>query len=56
MSVIARCRRRPADAKVVVLSSYATPRVRAHCFKLGADAVFQKASEFEAFAAYLRGL
>lgn len=56
MSVIAQCRNRPADRKVVVLSSYATPRVRAHCFKLGADAVFQKASEFDAFANYLRSL
>ena len=56
MSVLARCRERRADAKVVVLSSYATARVREHCFKLGADAVFQKASEFGAFAHYLRSL
>jgi CheY-like chemotaxis protein len=56
MSVIARCRQRPAGSKVVVLSSYATPRVREHCLKLGADAVFQKASEFGAFASYLRTL
>ena len=56
MSVLARCQQRPADAKVVVLSSYATPRVREHCLRLGADAVFQKASEFGAFTDYLRSL
>ena len=56
MSVVAQCRSRQSAAKVVVLSSYATPRIRQHCLKLGADAVFQKASEFDAFADYVRAL
>ena len=55
MAVIAKCRgSRPEMAKIVVLSSYATPGVTAHCLKLGADAVFQKGAGFEAFSEYVR--
>lgn len=56
MGVISRCRQRPPGAKVVVLSDYATPGIRAHCFKLGADAVFQKAGETDAFIGLVREL
>ncbi|HSI54466.1 MAG: response regulator [Ramlibacter sp.] len=56
MGVISRCRARPSSAKVVVLSDYATPGIRKHCLKLGADAVFQKGTEFAAFAQFLREL
>jgi CheY-like chemotaxis protein len=48
MGIIARCK--AAGAKVVVLSSYATPGVRRHCMKLGADGVFEKASSAEFMA------
>jgi DNA-binding NarL/FixJ family response regulator len=43
MAVIARCRDRKAPgARIVVFSDYATPGIRQHCLRLGADAVFQK--------------
>ncbi len=43
LGVIARCSRtRGPGTAVVVFSSYATPGVRKHCLKLGADAVFEK--------------
>jgi CheY-like chemotaxis protein len=56
MGVISKCRNRPSGAKVVVLSDYATPGIRAHCFKLGADAVFQKAAETDAFIGLVKEL
>jgi len=48
MGVIAKCKETPGT-RVVVFSDYATPGIRQHCLKLGADAVFQKASEMQAF-------
>lgn len=54
MGVIAKCRNRHRGAKVLVLSDYATPGIRAHCLKLGADAVFQKAEDFGAFVDTLK--
>jgi DNA-binding NarL/FixJ family response regulator len=54
MGVLSSCRKRSASAKVVVLSDYATPGIRSHCLRLGADAVFQKGSEFAAFAEFVR--
>ena len=44
------------EAKVLVLSDYATPGVRQHCIKLGADAVFQKSQEMKAFMDYCAAL
>jgi DNA-binding NarL/FixJ family response regulator len=52
MGVIARCRAAAPDAKIVVFSDYATPGIRKHCLKLGADAVFQKGQDLAAFTAY----
>ena len=52
MGVVARCRARNPDGKVVVLSSYATPGVRKHCLALGADAVFDKV-DTAAFVSWL---
>lgn len=43
MSVLARCNAQPGRGKVVVFSGYASPAIRSHCIKLGADAVFDKA-------------
>lgn len=42
MNVIRRCKESPEGGAVVVFSSYATPGVRQHCLRLGADAVFDK--------------
>ena len=44
MSVLARCNAQPDTGKIVVFSGYASPAIRDHCLKLGADAVFDKAS------------
>lgn len=51
LGVIERCKAMAPGSTVVVFSSYATPGVRAHCLKLGADAVFEK-DETSAFMAY----
>jgi DNA-binding NarL/FixJ family response regulator len=48
LGVIPRCHRQ-AGGKVVVLSDYATPGIRKHCLRLGADAVFQKGEDRAAF-------
>ena len=56
MGVIPRARAASATAKVVVLSDYATPGVRQHCLKLGADAVFQKSQEMKSFMDYCAAL
>ncbi|MES2940315.1 MAG: response regulator [Pseudomonadota bacterium] len=52
LGAIARCHRTrgPATA-IIVFSSYATPGMRKHCLKLGADAVFEK-SDSAAFIDY----
>ena len=53
VGVIRRARALSPSARVVVFSSYATPRLREHCLRLGADAAFDK-SNAEAFAQWLR--
>lgn len=58
LGVLQACRERPADQKVVVLTNYATPDIRARCRQLGVDAVFDKSHEIEAlieFCLSLRG-
>jgi len=45
--VLEACRDRKPGQKVVVLSNYATPEMRRKCALLGADAVFDKATEVE---------
>jgi DNA-binding NarL/FixJ family response regulator len=49
MGVIPRAKLAPDAGKVVVLSDYATPGIRVHCLKLGADAAFQKSEDMQAF-------
>lgn len=51
MGVISKCKSSPRRGKIVVFSSYATPGVREHCLRLGADAVFDK-TDSSAFVAY----
>ncbi|HVZ43712.1 MAG TPA: response regulator [Ramlibacter sp.] len=55
MSVLSRCNAQPGRGRVVVFSGYASPAIREHCLKLGADAVFDKA-EPEALMAWCRDL
>lgn len=51
MGLIARAKSLPTAGAVVVFSSYASPGVRKHCLRLGADAVFDK-SEPSDFVRY----
>jgi DNA-binding NarL/FixJ family response regulator len=51
MGVISKCKSSPRPGKIVVFSSYATPGVRQHCLRLGADAVFDKTDSSQ-FVAY----
>lgn len=50
--VLAACRVRSATQKIVVLTNHASREVRRRCLDLGADAVFDKASELDALLAY----
>ena len=52
LGVLAACRERPPGQKLVVLSNYATPDIRARCASLGADAVFDKSNEIDALVDY----
>ncbi|MCS4511447.1 response regulator [Xylophilus ampelinus] len=46
------CATRMPHQKVVVLSGMATDEARARCLALGADGVFDKATEMDAFVAF----
>lgn len=48
LGVLQACRDRKADQKVVVLTNYATPDIRARCTQLGVDAVFDKSTDIDA--------
>ncbi|CAM3867128.1 response regulator [Paracidovorax anthurii] len=52
LGVLAACRNRAAQQKMVVLSNYATPDVRMRCAQLGVDAVFDKSNEIDALVEY----
>lgn len=52
IEVIRHAKQFAAGRKIVVFSSFASPGVRAHCLRLGADAVFDK-TETQAFIAWL---
>ena len=47
LRVLEACRHRNPAQKIVVLSNYATPEMRRKCVQLGADAVFDKATEID---------
>lgn len=49
LGVLAACRQRGDQQRVVVLSNYATSEMRNRCTELGADAVFDKSNELDAF-------
>jgi two-component system OmpR family response regulator len=50
--VVKSCSNRALRQKVIVLTNYATPPIRQRCLALGADAVFDKATEIEEFTKY----
>lgn len=47
MRVLESFKSRPPSQKIVVLSNHATSAVRRTCIELGADAVFDKATEID---------
>ncbi|MBC7391785.1 MULTISPECIES: response regulator [unclassified Variovorax] len=47
MNVIEACRDRSSTQRLVVLSNHTTRHVRQRCAELGADAVFDKATEID---------
>lgn len=52
LTVLASCRVRKASQKVIVLSNYATREMRERCRTFGADVVFDKSTELDAFIEY----
>ena len=49
LSILRACRDRLPHQRMVVLTNYATPEVRQRCLELGADGVFDKSTELDAF-------
>ena len=56
LGVVDACRERSRHQKVVVLSNYATPDMRARTKALGADAFFDKSAEIELLLDYCEKL
>ena len=52
LGVLGGCRNREPSQRVVVLSNYVTADIRARCMALGADAVFDKSRDLDAFIEY----
>ena len=52
LGVLAACRSRSPDRKVVVLSNYATADIRERCAQLGVDAVFDKSIVIDSLVDY----
>lgn len=55
LGVLRNCVHRPSSKRAVVLSNYINADIRARCMALGADAVFDKSRELEAFFEYCNG-
>lgn len=49
LAVLRGCQVRRPYQRVVVLTNYLTPDIRKRCAELGADAVFDKSNELDAF-------
>jgi ActR/RegA family two-component response regulator len=49
LRVVDWCKQRRRDQRVVVLTNYATAATKRSAIKLGADAVFDKSTELDAF-------
>ena len=56
LTVLRACQNRPSHQIVVVLTNYPTQEMRRRCLVLGADAVFDKSNELEAFFEYCSSL
>jgi ActR/RegA family two-component response regulator len=55
LGLVAKLRDRRSIQRVAVLTNYATDAVRRECTELGADAVFDKSTELDAFFEFCRG-
>ena len=49
LDVLRACRDRLPHQRVVILTNYATAEIRNRCLDMGADAVFDKSTELDAF-------
>ena len=56
LEVLRHARQLRPDAKLVVLTNYATADMRRRCLQLGADRVFDKSAELEELLAYCEAL
>ena len=56
LSVLAACKVRKTSQRVVVVSNFATPDMRARCTQFGADAVFDKSTEIDGLIDYCSAL
>ena len=56
IKVLAACKNREPQQKIVVLTNYATAEIRKTCLSLGANAVFDKSSELDALIDYCNEL
>ena len=54
LGLLRRLQQRLPEQRVVVLSNYATDDMRRRSFAMGADAVFDKSNELDAFIDYCR--
>ncbi|MDM0108515.1 response regulator [Variovorax sp. J22R24] len=52
LTVLRACQSRSPHQRAVVLTNYPTSQMRRRCLDLGADAVFDKSGELEAFFDY----
>lgn len=56
LGILALCKQRLPQQKVIVLSNYATPDIRQRCSELGVDAVFDKSNEIDGLVDYCQAL
>ena len=56
LEVLRRARLLRPEARLVVLTNYATPDMRRRCIQLGADRVFDKSAELEELLSYCESL
>lgn len=56
VGVVAACKNRQKNQKVVVLTGFGTPEIRRLCNDLGVDVVFDKSIDTDAMIAYCKTL
>ena len=56
IGVLQHARQSCPDARLVVLTNFATPEIRKRCAQLGADRVFDKSAELDELLAYCESI